>query len=246
MPQKASAAKYGRAALDHQPAAGAEHPVGHHPVELDRVQLGGGRVLGVGEVGDDHVERARPPSAPRRRRRPRRPSTRGSASDRSLSRVRRRSSRARRRTAGSSSTSVTSVDVGVAQHLPQGEPVAAAQHQHPAVGAGHGRVDQRLVVAVLVDRGELQVAVEEQPHVGPAADRQRLGDDDVLVVAALGGDDRVVVEGLAGRHLEPPGQHQRHHQDGRGPRPAWPRRPTGPGPAAPAGRGRRPRRPPPR
>jgi hypothetical protein len=89
------------------------------------------------------------------------------------------------------------VDVGVTEHLPQGQTVAAAQHQHPPVRAGHGRVDERLVVAVLVDRGELQVAVEEQPHVGSAADGERLGDDDVLVVAPLGGDDRVVVEGLA-------------------------------------------------
>ena len=71
----------------------------------------------------------------------------------------------------------------VAQHLARREPVPAAQDQHPLhrAGAHHGRVHQRLVVAVLVDAGELQVAVEEQREA-PLAPRE----DDPLVRRAGG------------------------------------------------------------
>jgi hypothetical protein len=69
---------------------------------------------------------------------------------------------------------------------------------------------ERLVVAVLVDRGELQVAVEEEAHVVAA---HRLGQDDLLVLGAHVQRDRVVVERLPRARLERPGDH-RHRGDG--------------------------------
>ena len=82
---------------------------------------------------------------------------------------------------GSSSTRVTARRP-VLQHLAHRQPVAAAQHQHALRRAvrRHRRVHQGLVVAVLVARVELQVAVQEEPRAGLA-----LGHDDALVGAAL-------------------------------------------------------------
>ena len=79
----------------------------------------------------------------------------------------------------------------VAQHLPHREPVAAADDEHPlpVAGQGHGRMDEGLVISVLVDGGELQVAVQvEADVVAP------LGEDDLLVRRALAVDDPVGVE----------------------------------------------------
>ena len=55
----------------------------------------------------------------------------------------------------------------VAQHLAQRQPVAAAEDQHARRRRQRREpgVHERLVVAVLVARAELQVAVEEQPQV---------------------------------------------------------------------------------
>ncbi len=93
---------------------------------------------------------------------------------------------------------------------------------------------ERLVVAVLVGAGELQVAVEEQPDVGrPAARGQRLGQHDLLVGRALRHDDRGVVERLAGRDEELPGgggrepERARHRDGARDDRPAGPARQGG-------------------
>ena len=74
------------------------------------------------------------------------------------------------------------LDARVLEHLAHRHAVAAAEHEHAPRRAvrGQRRVHQRLVVAVLVARVELQVAVEEQAHAGVAD-----GDDDALVGAGL-------------------------------------------------------------
>ena len=68
-------------------------------------------------------------------------------------------------------------DVRVLEHFARGHAVAAAQDEHaPGARQGRkGRVYQRLVIAVFVARGELQVAVEEQANVvAPARDDNAL------------------------------------------------------------------------
>ena len=69
---------------------------------------------------------------------------------------------------GSSSTSVTLSTDGYLQDLAHRHAVAAAEHRHLLRRAvrRHRRMHQRLVVAVLVALGELQVAVEEQAVPG--------------------------------------------------------------------------------
>ena len=59
------------------------------------------------------------------------------------------------------------LDLRIAQHLAQRQPVAAAEDEHAARRRQRRqpRVHERLVVAVLVARAELQVRVEEQPQV---------------------------------------------------------------------------------
>ena len=55
------------------------------------------------------------------------------------------------------------------EDLAQREAVAAAEDEHALrrrIGRDHRRVDERLVIAVLVGRRELQVAVEEQLEAG--------------------------------------------------------------------------------
>ena len=71
--------------------------------------------------------------------------------------------------AGSRSTRVTSTLGRVLQDLAHRQAVAAAEDQDaPAAGAAaHGGVHERLVVAVLVGRGELEVAVEEELEARP-------------------------------------------------------------------------------
>ena len=104
-------------------------------------------------------------------------------------------------------------DLRVAQDLAHRQPVAAAEHQH-APRAGQRRqpgVHQRLVVAVLVARAELQVAVEEQAHV-----LAPLRDHDALVFRRAGEDDLVRVQPLLrepGEAVGPgePGGEQRDH-----------------------------------
>jgi hypothetical protein len=115
-------------------------------------------------------------------------------------------------------------DVGVAQRLAYGQPVPAAEDQHPLPVGGEHRVHQRLVIAVLVPRAELQVAVEVEPQVGhPVGDqRHRSGEHDLLVAAALGVHHRIAVELLSRGHLEvvrrrvgvP--QHEEDHRGARG------------------------------
>jgi len=75
------------------------------------------------------------------------------------------------------------------------------------------------VVAVFVDAGELQVAVEEQPDVAGAPTRRILGDHDLLVGRALGSDDRIAEKRLACRDLEvvgepDPGAEEGEHRKG--------------------------------
>jgi hypothetical protein len=88
-------------------------------------------------------------------------------------------------------------------------------------------VDQRLVVAVLVDGRELQVAVQVQPSV---ASVEALGQRDVLVAAPLVQRDRVLVELLQRASLDPSGegqgsdQHERRGADQRAERDLSPSR----------------------
>ena len=115
--------------------------------------------------------------------------------------------------AGSRSTSVTCSTFGC-ENLAHRQPVAAAQHQYVA-GPGQGQqagMHQGLVVAVLVARGELQVAVDVQAQVVvPARDHQ------ALVGRGLGMDHVVAVQALfrPGRHVagidEAQRQQAQHH-----------------------------------
>jgi hypothetical protein len=90
-------------------------------------------------------------------------------------------------------------DVRVLQHLTHREPVAAAEDQHAVALAREHRVHERLVVAVLVERAELQIPVQEQPGVlRPVDHRRRLGEHDVLVLRGFRVDDRVLVQLVAG------------------------------------------------
>ncbi|PPS76219.1 hypothetical protein BZZ08_06640 [Streptomyces sp. MH60] len=96
---------------------------------------------------------------------------------------------------------------GVAQHLPGGEAVAAAEDQHARVGAVHGGVHQRLVVAPFVAGAHPQPPVQEQverPAVGVA------GEDDLLHVGPYGHPDVLAVHGVPGGAFEVVGE------DGRG------------------------------
>jgi hypothetical protein len=61
-------------------------------------------------------------------------------------------------------------------------------------------MNQRLVVAVLVVRGKLQVVVEEEPQIVAPA-----GDDDALVGRGFGVDDFVGVEVRFGQRGQLPG-----------------------------------------
>jgi hypothetical protein len=99
-------------------------------------------------------------------------STRGSSSAPSLAATMRGVGAREPSTAGSSSTSTTRSTASCCSTSRAASPSPAAEHQHERAPGHDGRVDQRLVVAVLVAAGELQVAVEEQPHVVGAA---RLG-----------------------------------------------------------------------
>ena len=58
------------------------------------------------------------------------------------------------------------LDARVLEHLAHRHAVAAAEHEHALRRAvrGQRRMHQRLVIAVLVARMELQVAVEEEAH----------------------------------------------------------------------------------
>ena len=104
---------------------------------------------------------------------------------------------------------------GVLEDLPHGESVAAAADQHaPGLGPhGEGRMDQGLVVAVLVRGGELQVAVQEELEAAPAP-----GHDDALVGGVLGVDDLVREDLLLHGQGEPVGagharaQEDQHHR----------------------------------
>ena len=87
------------------------------------------------------------------------------------------------------------LDARVLQHLAHRHAVAAAEHEDAARRAvrGERRMDERLVVAVLVARMELQVAVEEEADAG-AAGRH----DDALVRARRAVDHAVGVEAVLG------------------------------------------------
>ena len=107
------------------------------------------------------------------------------------------------------------LDARVLEDLADRHAVAAAEHQHPSRPAGRGerRVNQGLVVAVLVARVELQVAVEEQAHPGMAG-----GDDDPLVRAGLAEQHLVGVEAVLGPAGHPIGGGEGADQRGDGQR----------------------------
>ena len=188
--------------LDDKTGTGG-HDLPDESVELDAVELRGGDVVGIGQVGDDGViGRVLGFPQPRERiggdrRHPRiveRVLIRGREVGRGAGEV---------DDAGIEVDEGDGFDVGVLEDLPHGEPVAAAEDEDIAAGPVHQRMDEGLVVPVLVDRGELQVPVEIEAGVTGA---QGLGDDDLLVVGALGDDDGVAVEALPRRHLDVVGE----------------------------------------
>ncbi len=98
----------------------------------------------------------------------------------------------------------------VAQHLPGGEAVAAAEDEHARVGAVHGGVHERLVVAPLVAAAHPQPAVQEQvegPPVGVA------GEDDLLHVGLHGHADVLAVHGVPGGAFEAVGEDGRRDEE---------------------------------
>ena len=188
-----------RARLHHQAPSRCEHPAAHALVELLRVELGGGGVVGVGEVGDHDVEALAGRAQPGERVAP----------DGLHARIGQRSAIQRGEplvVARQREHPPVELDqhgpahIGVGEHLAQREPVAAAQDQHALVAARHRRVHERLVVAVLVLGGELQVPVDEQAQVAVA---RVPGQDDLLVARALEAHHRIVEQVLARGHLEP-------------------------------------------
>src|SRR5690606_40849917 len=141
------------------------HSLPDQSVELHRIQFGGVDVVGVGEVHDDRVELLGGGPQPGERVvvddgdafvGERIPVERGDAG------------------VGASQVNYGRVEVDednachvrVFEDFAQGQAVPAAEDEHGAARPVHHRVDERLVVAVLVQGGELEVAVEEQPKVG--------------------------------------------------------------------------------
>ena len=84
------------------------------------------------------------------------------------------------------------LDAGVAQDLARQEPVPAPQDEHVGgpLHGGQGAAGQGLVVAPLVQGGELQLVVQVEPQVGAV-----LGNDDLLGGGLVVVDDRVAVGG---------------------------------------------------
>ena len=93
-------------------------------------------------------------------------------------------------------------DRGMAQNLAHRQPVATAEHQHPARPGQRAqpRMHQRFVIAVFIAGAELQVAVEKQPQIILPA-----GDDDALIGRAQGQNDFIAVEIFLGQGREPVG-----------------------------------------
>ena len=196
-----------RARLDDQPPARRDHAAAHAVVELLRVELRRRRVVGVGEVGDHDVEALAGVAQPAKR----------VLVDDLHARILQRAAVERAhplvvaRELGHARVELDVDDAPhavVAQQLADRQPVAAAEHEHAPVRAGHRGVHERLVVAVLVARGELQVAVEKQPQVVGLALRQH----DLLVLRALDEHDPVVEQALARRDLEVVGRRRRDRQ----------------------------------
>src|SRR3954468_4623359 len=83
----------------------------------------------------------------------------------------------------------------VLENLANGQPVAAAEDEHVARTGqgGEPRMHERLVIAVLVARTELQVGVEKEPQVVLPC-----GEHDVLVPRVTRKDDIVGVDVVLG------------------------------------------------
>ena len=104
---------------------------------------------------------------------------------------------------------MTASVVAMLEHLAQREPVAAAEDQdlvRRRLGRLERRMDERLVIAILVGRRELQVAVQEQLEPGAPASH-----DDPLIRRGLGEHDRVRVHLVLG-----PGREVVGHRDADG------------------------------
>ncbi|EAU69403.1 conserved hypothetical protein [Stigmatella aurantiaca DW4/3-1] len=100
--------------------------------------------------------------------------------------------------------------LGIAEHLARRQPISAPQDEHPVqrARAHQGRMHQGLVVAVLVDAGELQVAVEKQREAPLAP-----GDDDALVGRVGGVHHLVRVELVLVEGRQAVSQHQPRDQE---------------------------------
>ncbi|GAA3225302.1 hypothetical protein GCM10020256_34820 [Streptomyces thermocoprophilus] len=88
---------------------------------------------------------------------------------------------------------VDAVDVRIAQHLAQGEPVAAAEDEDARVPAVQRGVDEGLVVAAFVVPADAEPPVQVDVQ-GPAAGAA--GEDDLLDAGALRDADVVAVHGV--------------------------------------------------
>ena len=105
------------------------------------------------------------------------------------------------------------LDAGIPENLAHGESIASAEHEHPPC-TGQRReagVNERLVIAVLVARAELQVRIEEESQVILPS-----GEHDVLI-ARVAREDHVVRvdvvfgerrDGLRLRHTD--GENRQH------------------------------------
>ena len=86
-------------------------------------------------------------------------------------------------------------DLRIFENFADGEAVAAAEDEHAARrgNRGEARMDESFVVAVLIARAELQMAVEEEAKIVLEA-----GEDEMLVARVAGEDDVVGVDVVFG------------------------------------------------
>ena len=188
---------------------------GEAPIERGRVELAQGVVPGVGEIDDDEVVPARVVLEPDKRvgvddLHPGRPQcVVVEGRERVVIRedLRHRRIQVDQRDA---------LDPLVLEDLSNRHAVPAAEHED-LPRRGHrrqSRMDQRLVVAVLVEGGKLQVAVQEQPQLA-----LRVGHHDALIPGSAGEDHRVLIQALLGelrQHLGEGHARQEQHEDGVG------------------------------
>ena len=183
-------------------------------VEADGVELADGEGVRVGEVDEGEVEEAGLPLAPLQ------PEVGVLVDDADLRRKEGAAVEPREEGEGPRQLRDGGVEVDednlldrrVLQDFADGQAVPSAQDEDAPSPRDEAerRVDERLVVAVLVDRGELEVPVEEELEPGAV-----LRDDDALVGRRPGEDDLVGVLRLLGQVRQPVGRGERGDEDER-------------------------------